>query len=68
MYYYLPTYLVHNDYSSGALVTVLEEELCRRVGIYAVYPQSQFVPPKTRALIGLLSHMCSEEADKFCKL
>lgn len=44
---FLPVYLVNNEYSSDALVPVLENQLYRHVGIYSLYPQSQFLPAKT---------------------
>lgn len=62
---FLPFYLVHNERSSGALVPVLENHLYRHVGIYALYPQSQFLPPKTRMFIDLLGKMYEEEEDNF---
>lgn len=62
---FLPVYLVNNEHSPGALVPVLENQLHRQVGIYALYPQSQFLPPKTRLFIELLSEMFELEAEKF---
>ncbi len=63
---FLPVYLVHNERSSGSLVPVLEDQLYRHVGIYALYPQSQFLPPKTRLFIELLGKMYEEEVENFC--
>lgn len=65
---FLPFYLVHNERSSGALIPVLECELSRRVGIYALYPQSRFLPQKTRAFIELLQDMFDQEAPQFCSV
>ena len=44
---------------------VLESQLYRRVGIYALYPQSRFLPPKTRAFIELLEEMFAAEEALF---
>ncbi len=64
---FLPVYLVHHERASADLVPVLEDQLYRHVGIYALYPQSQFLPPKTRLFIELLGKMYEDEAKKFSK-
>lgn len=62
---FLPLYMVRHERAAGDLVTVLERQLYRRVGIYALYPQSRFLPPKTRAFIELLEQMFAAEAELF---
>jgi len=57
--------LACDERAAGALVPVLEDQLYRRVGIYALYPQSRFLPPKTRAFIELLEAMFAEEEALF---
>ena len=65
---FLPHYLVYQEHSCRALAPILEQQLSRDIGIYALYPQTQFLPPKTRAFIDLLQGMLDDEADKFCKV
>jgi len=62
---FLPLYMVRHERAAGALVPVLEHQLYRRVGIYALYPQSRFLPPKTRAFIELLEEMFAAEEALF---
>jgi DNA-binding transcriptional LysR family regulator len=62
---FLPAYLVNSNPTSDKLVPILENELLREVGIYALYPKSQFLAPKTRCFIDLLSEMFDEEASSF---
>lgn len=62
---FLPLYLVRREGAPGTLVPVLQSQLYRRVGIYALYPQSRFLPPKTRAFIELLEAMFAAEAESF---
>lgn len=62
---FLPTYLVHSEHAVNTLVPVMKDQLYRHVGIYALYPQSRLLPPKTRAFIELLSVMYEEEAALF---
>lgn len=63
---FLPLFLVRNERSDVELIPVLLKQLQRRVGIYAVYPQTRYLPPKTRAFIELLETMFAQEAEKFC--
>lgn len=62
---FLPLFITRHARASGALVPVLQSQLYRRVGIYALYPQSRFLPPKTRAFIELLEMMFEAEAENF---
>lgn len=62
---FLPLYMVRHERASGDLVPVMESLLYRRVGIYALYPQSRYLPPKTRAFIELLEAMFAEEEALF---
>ncbi|RDE22919.1 LysR family transcriptional regulator [Motiliproteus coralliicola] len=62
---FLPLYMVRHERASGELVPVMESLLYRRVGIYALYPQSRYLPPKTRAFIELLEAMYAEEEALF---
>lgn len=62
---FLPLYMVRHERGSGDLIPVLESQLYRRVGIYALYPQSRFLPPKTRAFIELLEQMFEQEEELF---
>ncbi len=62
---FLPAYLIKSRDMMDPLVPVLENQLFREVGIYAVYPQSQFPPLKTQLFIKLLSEMYAREEAKF---
>lgn len=62
---FLPLYMVQHERAAGELIPVLENQLVRRVGIYALYPQSRYLPPKTRAFIELLSESFAQEAELF---
>ena len=62
---FLPLYMVRHERAAGALVSVLESQLFRSVGIYALYPQGRYLPLKTRAFIELLSKMLSAEEKLF---
>ncbi|WP_136680896.1 LysR family transcriptional regulator [Neptunomonas sp. XY-337] len=62
---FLPLYMARHERAAGTLVPVLEHQLYRRVGIYALYPQSRYLPPKTRAFIELLTQMFAAESALF---
>ena len=63
---FLPVYLVHKEHDSGELIQVLKNQLHRDIGIYAIYSQSQFLPPKTREFIKILGEIYEQEQNKFC--
>jgi DNA-binding transcriptional LysR family regulator len=50
-----PSYMINNYIKKNKLVPVLEEYLTNSVGVYAIYPHSQFVPPKVRIFIDYLT-------------
>jgi DNA-binding transcriptional LysR family regulator len=50
-----PTFMVHEDLQSGALVEVLPQYRSVELGIYAVYPTRKHVLPKVRLLIDYLA-------------
>ncbi len=50
----LPTFYVGPLIREGALVALLPEWKPPELGIYAVYPQKQHVPPKVRAFVDFL--------------
>ena len=62
---FLPLYMAHHQRAAGVLVPVLENQLFRSVGIYALYPQGRYLPLKTRAFIELLSKMFIAEEKLF---
>lgn len=49
-----PSYMVDDTIKRGELVPVLEDYLSTTVGLYAIYPYSQFVSPKVRLFIDYL--------------
>lgn len=62
---FLPLYVVQHERATGALLPILETQLFRSVGIYALYPQGRYLPLKTRAFIELLSEMFGAEQALF---
>ncbi|MFB9134634.1 LysR family transcriptional regulator [Vibrio olivae] len=50
----LPTWLVHQHLSSGALVAVLEEYAGAEMPIHAVWPRSRYLKPRQRLVIDAL--------------
>jgi DNA-binding transcriptional LysR family regulator len=50
-----PTFMVHEDLQSGALIEVLPQYRSVELGIYAVYPTRKHVLPKVRLLIDYLA-------------
>lgn len=49
-----PSYMVDNAIRQVELVPVLDKYLSTAVGLYAIYPHSQFVSPKVRIFIDFL--------------
>jgi len=62
---FMPTYLVREELDTGALQPVLPEQVYRDVGIYAVYPNSRYVPRKISAFMELLVEAYEREAELF---
>jgi len=54
-----PSYMVDDTIKRGELVPVLEDYLSTTVGLYAIYPYSQFVSPKVRLFIDYLTEKWS---------
>lgn len=50
-----PTFLIGADLAAGTLVEVLPQYRSLELGIYAVYPTRQHLPPKVRLLIDFLA-------------
>jgi len=51
----LPIFLVAGDLKAGALVPLLEDFLTQEGALYAVYPETRFLPPKIRVFIDYLA-------------
>jgi len=56
----LTKYTVESHFQSGALTQVLPDYLLEPVGIFAVYPHREHVPPKVRAFMDFLSRRCQQ--------
>lgn len=56
----LANYAVYDDIQQGLLQPVLTEYKLEPVGIYAVYPHREHVPPKVRIFIEFLSKHCQQ--------
>ena len=57
-----PTFMVHEDLHSGALVEVLPRYRSVELGIYAVYPTRKHLLPKVRLLIDYLSGALAKQS------
>lgn len=57
----LAQYVVDKELETGELVEVLPEYKLEPVGIYAVYPHREHVPPKVRIFIDYLTETCRDE-------
>ena len=57
-----PTFMVHEDLQSGALVEVLPRYRSVELGIYAVYPTRKHLLPKVRLLIDYLSGALAKQS------
>jgi len=56
----LTNYTVQSHFQSGALTRVLANYDLKPVGVYAVYPHREHVPPKVRAFMDFLSRRCQQ--------
>jgi len=56
----LTKYTVESHFQSGALTQLLPNYHLEPVGIYAVYPHREHVPPKVRAFMEFLSRRCQQ--------
>jgi len=56
----LTKYTVESHFQSGALTQVLPDYLLEPVGIFAVYPHREHVPPKVRAFMDFLYRRCQQ--------
>jgi len=52
--FYSPSYLVNKQIEQGLLIPTLEPYVSSISGLYAIYPYSQYVPPKVRLFIDYL--------------
>ena len=52
--------MVFKHIESGALMPVLSSFNLKPVGIYAVYPHREHMPPKVRAFMDFLSRRCDQ--------
>jgi DNA-binding transcriptional LysR family regulator len=57
----VPTYIAGKAIAEGRLRTVLEDFECPPVGMYVLFPQSRYLPPKTRAFVDFLVETCRTE-------
>lgn len=62
---FLPCYLVRDQVASSQLKPVLPDTIRRDVGIYAIYPNTRFVPRKLSAFIELLVLYYNRACDQF---
>jgi DNA-binding transcriptional LysR family regulator len=49
-----PTFLAYGALREGKLVRILQDREHADLGVYAVYPNRTFLPPKVRSFIDLL--------------
>ncbi len=56
----LANYTVQSHLQSGALTQLLANYELKPVGIYAVYPHREHMPPKVRAFMDFLSRRCQQ--------
>lgn len=62
---YVPKVLVHNELGSGALVEVLQDQVGKQLGIFAVYPYTKQLPRKTKLLIEHIYNCYHRNSSKF---
>ncbi len=62
---YVPKVLVADDLYAGKLVQVLEHQVAKSLGIYAIYPYTKHQPTKVRLFIEHLYQCYSEEQQRF---
>lgn len=62
---YVPKVLVADDLIAGQLVQVLEAQVGKSLGIYAIYPYTKHQPTKVRLFIEHLYQCYSEEQQRF---
>ena len=58
----LPTFVVNEAIETGALVPALLDHDWGRIGVHAVYPDTRYLPARTRALIDHLAARFAGEA------
>lgn len=51
-------YMIEEELSTGRLVSLLPEFKLRPIGVHAVYPHRDHMPPKTRVFLEFLSKRC----------
>ncbi|WP_433740415.1 LysR substrate-binding domain-containing protein [Pseudomonas putida] len=61
----LPTWLVAEHLSSGALVTVLDNYAGATMPIHVIWPRTRYIQPKVRIVVDALLNMAEEKADLF---
>ncbi|WP_064603091.1 LysR family transcriptional regulator [Photobacterium sp. J15] len=62
---YVPRVLVADDLKSGNLVEVLEDQVAKCLGIYAIYPYTRHQPKKVQLFIEHLYQCYRSNEDKF---
>ncbi|OAN11677.1 LysR family transcriptional regulator [Photobacterium jeanii] len=62
---YVPRVLVAEDLQSGALIEVLQEQVGKRLGIYAIYPYTRHQPMKVKLFIEHLYQCYQKHEAKF---
>lgn len=58
----MPLFIVEQELASGALVTTLEQYRLPEHGIYAVYPQREFMPAKLKVFLNYLEQKLSQKS------
>ncbi|TCT35303.1 LysR family transcriptional regulator [Martelella mediterranea] len=51
----IPDFIARHAVSAGELVTLFDDQIPRRAGIYAVYPERRYLPAKVRSFVDYLS-------------
>lgn len=62
---YVPKVLVAEDLKSGRLVEVLQNQVGKRLGIYAIYPYTKHLPIKTKLFIEHIYNYYNRAKDSF---
>ncbi|UXI02413.1 LysR family transcriptional regulator [Photobacterium sp. TY1-4] len=62
---YVPRILVADDLARGELIEVLQDQVAKRLGIYAIYPYTRQQPAKIRLFIEHLYQCYQQHKDKF---
>lgn len=62
---YVPKVLVAEDLAAGSLVEVLQHQVGKSLGIYAIYPYTKLQPAKVKLLIEHLYQFYQRESVKF---